>query len=111
MYRVPFRSISFTRMMNWVGEEAFTRRVHLLGFVHSDAECTSEEVADAIMSFARGLLSERIGVTFTNYDAFAVFNVDALREVGPWDESFRRYFGQRLLPSLRNRSLAHDLRI
>ena len=92
VYRVGFRSISFTQMMNWATEEAFSRRVRLLGFVHSDAECVGDEVPEAIMSFARGLLTERIGVTFTNYDAFAVFNVDALQVVGPWDESFRWYF-------------------
>jgi len=92
IYRVAFRSISFTQMMNWARAEAFARGVRLLAFVHSDAECVADDVAPSIIACARRNLTNQVGVTFTNYDAFAVFNVDALRDIGPWDESFRWYF-------------------
>ncbi len=92
VYRIGFRAVSFTQMMNWTRDEAISRGVRLLGFVHSDARCADEEAPGEIVAFARGRLGERVGVTFTNYDAFAVFSVEALRDTGPWDESFRWYF-------------------
>jgi GT2 family glycosyltransferase len=66
--------------------------VPLLAFVHNDAECERDDLPEAVLAFARARLGERVGVTFTHYDAFAVFNVAALRDVGPWDETFRWYF-------------------
>jgi predicted O-methyltransferase YrrM len=92
VYRVPFRAISFTETMNWARAEAFSRGVPLLAFMHSDAECVGDDLPEAVIAFARERLRHRIGVTFTHYDAFAVFSVEALRDTGPWDESFRWYF-------------------
>lgn len=92
VYRVPFRAISFTQMMNWARAEAMSRGVRLLAFVHSDAECDGDDVAESVLARARAHLAERVGVTFTHYDAFAVFNVGAIGEIGPWDETFRWYF-------------------
>jgi hypothetical protein len=92
VYRVPFRAISFTQMMNWARAEAMSRNVRLLAFVHSDAECVGDDVAASVMACARAHLQERVGVTFTHYDAFAVFNVGAIGDIGPWDETFQWYF-------------------
>ncbi len=91
IYRIPFQAISFTQMMNWARGEAFDRHAGLLAFVHSDAQCSAEEVGPSIIAASRAHLGEKIGVNFTNYDAFAVFNTESLRDIGPWDESFRWY--------------------
>jgi SAM-dependent methyltransferase len=88
VYRSPFRSMSFSQMMNWAQAEAFDRRARYLVFMHNDAQCAAGE-ALKVLECAR---ARRAGVVFTNYDAFAVFNVAALRDIGPWDETFRWYF-------------------
>lgn len=92
VYRVPFRAISFTQMMNWARSEAFARGARFLAFMHSDAECLDEDAAICAIDLARREGANGVGITFTNYDALAVFNVAALRDVGPWDESFQWYF-------------------
>ena len=57
--------------------------------MHNDAECHGG-VAREVLDFAR--TQPRAGVVFTYYDAFAVFRTEALRDTGPWDETFRWYF-------------------
>jgi hypothetical protein len=89
VFRSPFGSMSFSQMMNWAQAEAFERRVGYLVFMHNDAECVAGE-ALRVLDCAR--TQQHAGVVFTNYDAFAVFSVAAIRDVGPWDETFRWYF-------------------
>jgi SAM-dependent methyltransferase len=93
LYRVPYGTISFTEMMNWAQQEAFERGAKVLVFMHSDAECSDALVAAEVTDLARNRSAEKIGAIFTHYDALAVFNVEALRDTGPWDETFRWYFG------------------
>ena len=41
------------------------------------------------------------GAAFTNYDTLAAFNMQAVRETGPWDINLPQYsLGQRLLPEV-----------
>lgn len=89
VFRCPPGSMSFTQMMNWAQAEAFERGVEHLVFMHNDAE-GSDGVAGRVLDFARG--KPRAAVVFTHYDALAVFQVAALSEIGPWDETFRWYF-------------------
>lgn len=89
IFRSPPGTMAFTQMMNWTQAEASARGVDYLVFMHNDAECL-DDVALAAIASARQ--QPRAGVVFTHYDAFAVFRVEALRAVGPWDETFRWYF-------------------
>jgi len=89
VFRSPAGSMSFTQMMNWAQAEAFEHCIQYLVFMHNDAECL-KGIAQKVLDCARTLL--HAGVVFTHYDAFAVFNIAALRDVGPWDETFQWYF-------------------
>ena len=89
IYRAAAPIMSFTQAMNWAQTEAIERGATYLVFMHNDAECI-DSVALRALEFARD--RPGAGVVFTHYDAFAVFNVAALRDVGPWDETFRWYF-------------------
>lgn len=89
VYRVPHRAISFTEMMNWARDEAIARNLDTLIFMHSDAACSDARVIDDVLDMG---WAHRAGITFTAYDALAAFRVDMLRDVGPWDETFRWYF-------------------
>jgi hypothetical protein len=89
VFRSPFGTMTFTQMMNWAQAEAYERCVKYLIFMHNDAECR-DGVALQVLDCAK--THPRAGVVFTYYDAFAVFNVAAIRDVGPWDETFRWYF-------------------
>jgi hypothetical protein len=89
VFRSPFKTMTFTQMMNWAQAEASERSVEYLIFMHNDAECR-DGVESEVLSCARA--KPQAGVVFTYYDAFAVFNVAAIQDVGPWDESFRWYF-------------------
>jgi SAM-dependent methyltransferase len=89
IFRAPPGNMTFSQMMNWAQAEAFERRVNYLVFMHNDAECR-QGVPASVLECARKRSGS--GVVFTNYDAFAVFNLQAVRDVGPWDETFRWYF-------------------
>jgi Methyltransferase domain len=89
VFRSPFGNMTFTQMMNWAQAEAYERCAEYLVFMHNDTECL-ERVALQVLNCAR--TRPHAGVIFTYYDAFAVFKVHAIRDVGPWDETFRWYF-------------------
>jgi hypothetical protein len=89
VFRADRPYMCFSQMMNWAQAEAVCRGVGHLIFMHNDAECEGG-VALKVLEYARA--HPRSGVVFTHYDAFAVFNVEAIRDVGPWDETFRWYF-------------------
>jgi hypothetical protein len=92
IYRIAPGTISFSQMMNWARQEAIDRGAQLLVLTHSDAELRDEAAASTVIEFSRSNFSNKFGVTFANYDSLAVFNVEALLDVGPWDESFRWYY-------------------
>jgi SAM-dependent methyltransferase len=79
----------FSQMMNWAQAEAFNRGKKYLVFMHNDAECQAG-LPREVLDYAR--IHPRSGVVFTHYDALAVFNMEAVRDTGPWDETFRWYF-------------------
>ncbi len=89
VFRSAPSSMSFSQMMNWAQAEAFDRQARHLIFMHNDTECL-QGVPSRVLDCARA--NQQAGVVFTYYDAFAVFNMDAVREVGPWDETFNWYF-------------------
>jgi hypothetical protein len=89
VFRSAFGRMTFAQMMNWAQAEAYEHCVNYLIFMHNDAECL-ESVAWQVLDCAR--THPHAGVVFTYYDAFAVFNIAAIREVGPWDETFRWYY-------------------
>ena len=89
VFHAPAGAMVFTQMMNWAQAEARESRADYLVFMHNDAECLNQ-VALRTLEFAR--THPRAGAVFTHYDAFVVFRVAALQDVGPWDETFRWYF-------------------
>jgi GT2 family glycosyltransferase len=89
VFRVTNRELSFTQIMNWAQAEACERGADYLVFMHNDAECIGD-ISMQVLEYARQ--HPNAGVVFTNYDAYAVFRVSALQDVGPWDETFRWYF-------------------
>jgi hypothetical protein len=92
IYRTAPGTIGFSQMMNWARQEAIDRGAQLLVLMYSDAEPLGESAASTVIEFSRSHFSDKVGVTFTSYDSFAVFNMEALLAVGPWDESFPWYY-------------------
>ncbi|HEY5959695.1 MAG TPA: class I SAM-dependent methyltransferase [Polyangiaceae bacterium] len=90
IFRSPKAMMTFTQMMNWAQCEAAERKAQQLCFMHNDAEVTEPSVIDRALECARR--SNDIGVVFTNYDAFCIFNTSMTKQVGPWDETFQWYF-------------------
>jgi hypothetical protein len=88
VFRVTSRELSFTQVMNWAQAEARERGADFLIFMHNDAECVGD-VGVQVLEYARQ--HPNAGVVFTHYDAYSVFRVRALQEIGPWDETFRWY--------------------
>lgn len=91
------RKLTFTQTMNWCQAEALRRKVDWQGFMHDDASCSPEfppqllQHAQAIKTSSAGA-SNRIGALFTNYHALAFYDVCALVDVGPWDETWEWYW-------------------
>lgn len=90
VFRAPTGAMHFTQMMNWAQQEAQASGASTLIFMHNDAEVTDPRVIDTVLACSRA--PGRTGVVFTNFDAFCAFNVAAVSDVGPWDETFRWYF-------------------
>ena len=89
IYRMRKRP-SFSQMQNWVRDLATDLGVRYLCFMHNDAECL-HGAATVLLAHARQLDDGTRGVLFSNYDAFAVFILPALRAAGYWDETFPWY--------------------
>ena len=83
---------TFTQAMNLIQAECRSFGIRWLIFMHSDARCLDDRVLSDLLSLAEHRnATERLGVLFTNYDSFCAFNMDAIADVGPWDETFEWY--------------------
>ena len=69
--------------------EARRRGSRFLLFVHSDASFDPDGI-EGLLQFARRQ-EGRWGVIFTNYDSLCCFNMEAVADVGCWDETFDWY--------------------
>jgi hypothetical protein len=86
--RIP-HSTTFTQMQNTVIKIAFmySHLDHII-FMHNDAESKDPDVISELISST----TSTTGVSFTNYDAIACFNLKCLKDIGFWDESFEWYY-------------------
>lgn len=86
--RVPYRSLTFSQLQNWMQWYARKLKTHAFFFMHSDAEVLDPSVfADALAK----LEHPQVAACFTNYDALVAFDTEKMRQVGCWDESFEWY--------------------
>lgn len=83
---------SFTQVQNWAQDQARLRSAEWLLFMHADAACCDQDVVSDLLRYADDAARrERVGVVFTKYDALCAFNMRAVEDVGPWDETFEWY--------------------
>ncbi len=86
--RVPYRSLTFSQLQNWMQAEARRLGVKAFFFMHADAQVLDSTVfADAL----HRLEDPKVAACFTNYDALVGFDTEKMRQVGCWDESFEWY--------------------
>lgn len=86
--RVPYRSLTFSQLQNWMQWYARKLKTHSFFFMHSDAAVLDPSVfADALAKFEH----PQVAACFTNYDALVAFDTEKMRQVGCWDESFEWY--------------------
>lgn len=85
--------LSFSQTMNLLQRRALDEGADVLLFMHNDAEA-GEGTPEKLLAEVEAATAEGRpwGVAFTAYDAFAAFNVDAIRQVGPWDCGLPQYF-------------------
>jgi hypothetical protein len=84
--------LSFAQTQNWMLKLAEGSGSTFYLFLHSDAEA-GQGVVKKIIDMTNALIKEghKWGVIFTAYDALAVFNTTAFREVGGWDSFLEWY--------------------
>jgi hypothetical protein len=89
----PIVPLTFTQSMNALCRLAEERDRDVLLFMHHDAEAQAG-TPRALLDTCHELTAEgrRWGVAFTHYDAFAALNLEAVRDVGPWDTALPHYF-------------------
>lgn len=86
--RVPYRSLTFSQLQNWMQAEARRLKVTAHFFMHADAQVLDSTVfADVLQR----LSDPKVAACFTNYDALVAFDTEKMRQVGCWDESFEWY--------------------
>ena len=85
----PGRQITFSQTQNSMLELAVKTRNPFYFFMHSDAE-DNEGILDKLFDMAM-LQRDKWGAIFTNYDALACFNTEAMQAIGGWDEGFEWY--------------------
>jgi GT2 family glycosyltransferase len=88
---VPF---SHTQTHNYLQEVAKQRSCDLLFVAHNDAEVPEATVSEMLrLASSWEKEGRKWGAAFTAYDAFAAYNMAAVREVGWWDwELFPSYY-------------------
>jgi FkbM family methyltransferase len=85
----------FTAVMNAMQADARARCEKRFFFLHADAEAAEGGIAMMLAEADRAdAAGEKWGVIFSSYDALALFNADACRVAGPWDETFAWYVGE-----------------
>lgn len=76
--------LTFTRVQNWFQKQASILGLKRFYFMHSDAT-VSLDTFERMDAMPGGHL------VFTAYDALVRFDVEMLRDIGCWDESFEWY--------------------
>lgn len=87
---IPTVPLTFSQSMNFFRRIAIEQSVNPLLFMHNDA-VAGRHTFEKLISMA-DTSDGKWGVIFTNYDALAAFNVDAMREIGEWDTNLPQYF-------------------
>jgi GT2 family glycosyltransferase len=92
VYEPPI-PLTFTQRMNYMNELAAERKCDVVMYMHNDAEA-HPGTPEALLKTLESLTAQgrKWGMAFTNFDILAAFNMDAVREIGPWDTSFPQYF-------------------
>lgn len=85
----PASRITFTQIQNLAQRIAFDAGVKYLLFAHSDSFCTDNRIVPDLLQFAE--TRPDWAVVFTHYDVLCAFRTEAIRNVGPWDETFQWY--------------------
>jgi hypothetical protein len=62
-------------------------------FMHSDAEAGPDTIEKLYHLAIHECSQRQWGAIFTNYDALAAFNTQAMEAIGGWDEEFEWYAG------------------
>jgi hypothetical protein len=89
----PPASLTYVQSMNLFQKMAIARDCSVLMYMHTDAEAeqgTPQALLDTIDTLQKE--KRKWGVIYTNYDALAAYNMEAVREVGSWDTAFSSYF-------------------
>lgn len=90
--REPPVPLTFAQTQNWMLKMAEELNAPFYLFMHSDAEAVGDTVL-RLVSMAKALTvqGKRWGTIFTNYDALAAFNTEAMRAIGGWDTMLEWY--------------------
>jgi hypothetical protein len=85
--------LTYTQVMNYIHVKAAQRHCDVLFYMHNDAE-TYEHTFPRLLSFVEQLQQEnhKWGLVYTFYDILAAFNMEAIRQAGPWDMNLPMYF-------------------
>jgi len=85
----PSKFITFTEVQNLAHQIAFSMNARYLVFAHSDSECIDNMVVPDLLNWMES--RPECGIGFTHYDVVSVFRSKAMRDIGPWDETFEWY--------------------
>ena len=85
----PKNQLTFSQTQNAMLELVVKTRKPFYFFMHADAE-DNEGILDKLFDMAM-IQRDKWGVIFTNYDALACFNTEAMQAIGGWDEGFEWY--------------------
>lgn len=88
----PPVALTFSQTQNWMLRMAHGYDLPFYLFMHSDAEAGEGTVGNLI-EFVHDLIQSRSkwGCVFTNYDALAAFNTEAMVAIGGWDTMLSWY--------------------
>lgn len=85
--------LTFAQSQNWFASIAKEQGDKYYLFMHSDAEAVGDSVKQ-LSELAESLIEkeEKWGAIWTNYDALAAINLEALKAIGGWDVNLPQYF-------------------
>jgi hypothetical protein len=85
--------LTYTESMNLFQKMASERGCSVVMYMHTDAQALPG-TPEAFLQIINDLQNNgrKWGIAFTNYDALAAYNMEAIRVVGPWDTTFPHYF-------------------
>lgn len=84
----PSVPLSCAQAMNFLQVMALATNHEVFGYQHEDAQA-AEGTADALLeAIPHRLNKEKWCAVFTCYDILSVYNVNAVMDIGPWDQGF-----------------------